>query len=102
MGFETRGGDYFWTAATYFVTEDSTPTVVRLGWRWGDFGIRQKSAMQWRVVRTAAMSEVTIGGVDRHCCQNTKVFQRIAKSPQHSSRFRSMMLNHDSIIFQTK
>lgn len=30
----------FWTAATYFVTEDSTPTVVRLGMeRGGDLGL---------------------------------------------------------------
>ena len=27
----------------------------------GGLGIRQKSAMQWRVVRTAAMAEVRVG-----------------------------------------
>lgn len=54
----------FWTSAMYFVTDGSTPTTVREGEKRGRLGTRQKSAMQWRDVRSAAMRFSSVDSID--------------------------------------
>ena len=54
----------------------------------GGLGIRQKSAMQWRVVRTAAMAKVGSDDGDHR----DEVFQRIASLPRLGKAHVSLIL----------
>jgi len=52
----------FWTWATYFVTDASTPTVLLKRMMGIGLGTRQKSAIQCSAVRIGAAIERSDGG----------------------------------------
>ena len=64
----------FWTSAIYFVTDASTATIVNRvsdGWL---LGTRQKSAIQWRLVRAMAVMMSSDGDWNDDVCQGHLFF----------------------------